>query len=108
MTPLPAVVTDETDVAACSEELSDADAERPLRVHVHCFLKFRVRQRIRDGSVFELMGSKAMKSSLSSCLSGRVRQLGCVGLYYMQCPKIGMLRWGGTVSPFKDYHVHAD
>ena len=25
----------------------------------------------------------------------------------MQCPKIGMIKWGGTVSPIKDYQVSA-
>ena len=99
------------------EECSQADSSggepynepgRPLRLHVHCFLRFCVKQKIHSAAHFDFLGSRAVKSALSNNVPGRQRQLQFSGMYYMHCPNKGMVKWGGTVLPFKDYPVNAD
>ena len=91
------------------DEMVGDPKDTPIRWHVHCFF-FRFWQTcsFRDDDFLDLLGSKPRKSDMSANFAGRSRQLGCAGPYYVQCPKIGMVRWGGTVSPFKDYLVNAD
>ena len=108
LTPLSDVGLEECSQAPAAGGAPDDQPGRPVRVHAHCFLRFRARQRLNSGAYFDFLGSRSVKSSLSNQVPGRQRQLGFVGMYYMQCPKIGMIKWGGTLAPFKDYPVNAD
>lgn len=88
---------------------SPGRSPKPIRVHIHAFLRncFRPMQVYRP-EILSFKGALPFKSHLEV---GRTNRMGCKtaqGLYYVQCPKKGMVRFGGTVLPFQDYLVNGD
>ena len=78
----------------------------PLRVHVHCYLRFRTRQRHQLSEDFMLRGSIPVRGGLAHCSGSRNKDPGAVGMYYLQCPKIGSIMSGGASRPFDTYLVN--
>ena len=87
-----------------------AQGGRPIRVHIHAFFR-------RDSGCIQLRSPRAMAFQLSLPVKSTVISAGrratraCrtyQGIYYVQCPKVGMIFYGGTVRPFEDYLVNGE
>jgi len=82
---------------------------RPLRLHIHAWLKATRMHTIKNyQKVFEFDDSAPMVSSLAAAAGGRKQASGNQGAYYVQCPKIGQVLMGGNIEPFRDYLVNAN
>ena len=98
---------------ACSLELSPQTflESRVLRVHLHVFVHFGSRKRDLNAvsSQLRIFGSQPI---ISVNHLGHVAQSRTVGpnagMYYLQCPKIGMLHNMGSVQPFTGYLVNGE
>jgi len=75
-----------------------------VRVHAHVFLRAAGRISARSAEHFRLFRSLPVKSSYGN----RGRANSGQGLYYVQCPKIGQVLSGGSLSPFQDYLVSGE
>lgn len=82
----------------------------PLRVHVHIFMRFAAsRRRVKRPDCLRFCGSLPRKSHLQfNSGTGRRRNPGNAGCYYLQCPKKGMVMWGGTMEPYAHYQVNGE
>ena len=80
----------------------------PVRVHLHAFLRWNKQKTIRSAESLAFLGSRPVKSTLAGGAGGRAAARGNVGLYYVQCPKIGRVGSGGSVLPYIHYLVNAD
>ena len=81
---------------------------RPIRVHVHCFMRFQQRQRFNLSEAFLFKGTRPVQSTMADTRGTQTRRLSNAGMYYIQCPKKGMVMWGGASSPFRTYSVNGD
>ena len=78
----------------------------PIRVHVHCYLRFQQRQRHQLSEDFVLRGSIPVRGGLAHSSGQRRKDPGASGMYYLQCPKIGSIVSGGASRPFDTYLVN--
>ena len=92
--------------AAVDAGLDRGSAGVPVRVHAHAFLRSHSKLAARTPKPFVLCGSTPQRSSHASGLKSRANS--GQGLYYVQCPKIGQILSGGSLSPFKDYLVSGE
>jgi hypothetical protein len=93
------------------ESLSDEERELrrlPIRVHVHCFMRFGRRQRIFLSKDFQLEGSIPCQCNLAQPTGGRKPAAGNGGLHYLQSPKVGSIMSGGASRPYDTYLVKPD
>lgn len=82
---------------------------RPIRLHVHMYLRSgRGKVSVQRQESLSLFGSLPVKSSLSGPSGTRGMPRGNQGMYYLQCPKIGMVANGGTALPYQGYLVNGD
>ena len=98
---------------ACSLELCPHTflESRVLRVHVHLFVNFGLQKRQVKNLEKELMlfGSRPRISSSSGGHVLQARNSGPnAGMYYLQCPKLGMLHHMGSMMPFTGYLVNGE
>ena len=82
--------------------------DRSIRVHAHVFLRSAPGNKIRvkNESTLSFRGVAPHKAEGSG-----VRGIGArsnAGMYYLQCPKIGLLFSGGSIQPFRDYLVNGE
>ena len=101
---------DVTDLAwsleLCTETLH---VEHTVRLHMHLFLRSSGRIKVEHASQLRFLGSDPHRSDLVMGASRPTRGgNGNAGLYYIQCPKKGMVLSGGTVMPFRDYLVSGE
>ena len=82
------------------------EAGTPVRLHVHAF--FRSGSRIRAQRPYDwyFLGSCPIKSSTQ--VVGSKRRTSNMGLYYLQCPKIGSVLAAGNTVPFSSYLVNGE
>ena len=76
----------------------------PIRVHLHIFLRNTEKFRVTSWSDLSFRGSVPVPSQHQQRRANS-KKTGNMGLYYLQCPKVGMLCWGGTAAPYEDYLV---
>ena len=98
---------------ACSLELCPHTFldSRVLRVHVHLFVHFGggKRQLSCFDKELRLFGTRPRVSTHQSGHMLQARTCGPnAAMYYLQCPKIGMLHWMGSALPFSGYLVNGE
>jgi len=91
-------------IEICSKTWAD---DGGIRVHIHAFLRAPHRMRVRTQEQMCFMGSRPFKSQCTGN-AGRKDRLSNQGLYYVQCPKRGMVASGGNVLPYHDYLVSGE
>ena len=93
---------------AASMELCTGSLENSseTRIHTHGYLKKEnAKMQPRSWDIFKFRGSKPFPSSTVG--GARVRQCGSnAAMYYLQCPKIGVIWQEGSKKPFRDYLVN--
>ena len=96
--------------AAYSLELCTATLkeERFIRVHAHVFLRCMPPGRIRVNSQMSLLFRGAAPRKAEGAYLRHRGGGNNAGLYYLQCPKVGMIFSGGSQSPFRDYSVSGE
>ena len=79
----------------CARSWAD---QSEVRVHIHAFLRHEYRLRVRHQFQLKFLGSLPVKSM---CVgkAGRKDRCSNQGLYYVQCPKRGLVASGGNVLP---------
>jgi hypothetical protein len=77
-----------------------------VRLHCHAFLrKASNKFNLRCSDPFQFKSSVPDRRAQHT--GGRARGTGsCAALYYLQCPKIGMVATAGSKQPFIDYSVN--
>ena len=76
-----------------------------LRLHIHVFMKFRNKMTIRKGEALSFMGTVPFRSITPAGSEVRKWAGGAAAMYYVTAPKVGSIWSGGTVLPYKDFHV---
>ena len=85
--------------------------KRSIRVHGHVFLRGSSAARLRIQSYSQLLfqGVAPHKADNVMGVSLRARGGGSnAGMYYLQCPKIGVIFNAGSSEPFRDYMVSGE
>ncbi len=85
-----------------------APEAKPVRCHIHVYMRWQKQTHIRKAQTLSFKGSLPNKSSVANPTGGRMSRLNNMGYYYLQCPKIGSIAWGGSVEPFADYLVNSE
>ena len=82
-------------------------SDRSVRLHCHCYLKNENKMWAKDSEMFHFRESVPYKSY--GCPMQQKRQPRCYqGLYYLQCPKVGLVFSAGSKAPFVGYTVNGD
>lgn len=93
-----------------AESVPPPTPDTAVRVHLHAFFRANDNARIRcsKADAFKLFGSLPVKSNLANTTGGRRAPKGNQGMYYLQCPKIGMVVNGSNRAPYRDYLVSGE
>ena len=97
-------LTIRSEPVACPEK-----TPMPIRVHIHAFFRNCLRaMQVYKPEILNFKGACPFKSQLEVGRGGRMGCKTAQGMYYVQCPKKGMVKYGGSVLPFQDYLVNGD
>ena len=81
--------------------------ENTIRIHMHMCWKSSHRIRCKNGTAFVFRKAVPHLSSTIATLQARVSGSWC-GLYYLMCPKIGLIESTGSKQPFLQFPVNGD
>ena len=88
----------------CTETLA---TQGTLRVHFHAFWKNDAKFHIKDLVSLLFKGSLPHKAQTLAALHQR-STTGWGGMYYLSCPKIGLIKKDASLAPFTGYPVSGD
>lgn len=79
-------------------------------IRMHCHVHHRHPARVRVNKASQLLYRGCLPHKCDAFMGqARVRKsCGSQAMYYLRCPKIGMVLHGGTLQPFKDFQVNGD
>jgi len=87
---------------AALEASAEATSPAQVRLHVHASFRNGYRMELRRADRLRFCGSMPVKSTHDA------RRGSAQCLYYVQCPKKGMVLSGGSVAPYRDYLVNGE
>lgn len=102
--PVARTSSSETSLVVAKQQPSDC----PVRLHMHAFFRSGSKIQIRKADHMKFLDSIPQKSALAFGSGGGRGRSSNMGLYYLQCPKVGMVHWGGSTKPFTGYLVNGE